>query len=74
MPSLPFESNVLVSLLEMDMLREQAPPVRTYELLHRIQKGLLEPAEIRFAIGPDIHDEMDQWANVDKIKEEFGFV
>lgn len=73
-PSLPFESDVRVSLLEMDMLREQPPPIRTYDLLKRIRQGQLDPnTEIKFAIGPDIPDELHQWAHVDKIEAEFGF-
>lgn len=73
MPSLPYGSTVTVSTLEMDMLRTQAPPVRTYEVLCEIRKGYPD-AEIKFAIGPDIPDELDQWENVDKIREEFGFI
>lgn len=73
MPTLPFGSTVVVSPVEMDMLREQPGPIRTYELLQRIRKGHPE-AEIKFAIGPDIPGELDQWANVDKIEAEFGFV
>jgi nicotinic acid mononucleotide adenylyltransferase len=77
MPSLPHGSDVRVSMVEMDMLRRQPGPVRTYELLKEIRKGFLErdeDLEIRFAIGPDIPDEMDRWAHVDEIREEFGFV
>ena len=75
MPSLPFESNAQVSQIEMDMLREQAGPIRTYDLLKRIKKDMMDQdTEIKFAIGPDIPGELDQWANVDKIKAEFGFV
>lgn len=73
-PSLPFEATVTVSTIEMDMLRKQAPPVRTYELLKEIRKGYDADTEIKFAIGPDIPEEMGQWANVDKIKAEFGFI
>ena len=73
MPSLPFKSTVVVSTIEMDMLRERPGPVRTYELLKELRKGHPD-AEINFAIGPDIPDEFDQWANVDEIETEFGFV
>lgn len=73
-PSLPFEATVIVSQIEMDMLRQQAGPIRTYELLKEIRKGHPGAEEIKFAIGPDIPDELSQWANVDKIEAEFGFV
>jgi nicotinate-nucleotide adenylyltransferase len=72
-PSLPFEASVAVSTLEMDMLRQHPGPIRTYELLKEIRKGHPDD-EIKFAIGPDIPDELDRWANVDKIEAEFGFV
>jgi len=73
-PSLPFEATVVVSPIEMDMLRHQAAPIRSYELLKEIRKGHPEAEEIKLAIGPDIPDELSQWTNVDKIEAEFGFV
>jgi nicotinic acid mononucleotide adenylyltransferase len=72
-PSLPFGSMVVVSQIEMDMMRTQPPPVRTYNLLRQIREGYPRH-EIKFAIGPDIPDELGQWAHVDKIEEEFGFI
>jgi nicotinic acid mononucleotide adenylyltransferase len=73
MPSLPFECSVAVSMIEVDMLRQQPAPVRTYELLKQIREGHPD-AEIKFAIGPDIPDEFDRWSNVNRIEAEFGFV
>jgi len=77
MPSLPQDADVRPSMIEMEMLRKQAGPIRTYELLKTLRKGFLErdqDLEIKFAIGPDIPDELDRWANVEEIKSEFGFV
>lgn len=77
MPSLPQTADVRASMVEMDMLREQPGPVRTYQLLKTLRKGFLErdqDIELKFAIGPDIPGEMDRWANVEEIKAEFGFV
>jgi nicotinic acid mononucleotide adenylyltransferase len=71
-PSLPFETTVVTSSIELDMLRQHPAPIRTYELLCEIRKGHPD-AEIKFAIGPDIPGEMDRWANVNKIEAEFGF-
>lgn len=73
-PSLPFKSTVYVSAIEMEMLQNHPPPIRTYELLQTLSRGFDPKDEIKFAIGPDIPDEMHKWENVDKIKEEFGFV
>lgn len=75
MPSLPHNADVRVSMVEMDMLRRQAGPVRTYELLQTLKLGYPEKdVEMKFAIGPDIPDEMDRWAHVEEIRSEFGFV
>jgi len=71
-PSLPFRASVRVSQIEMDMMRRQPPPVRTYELLREVRKGYPDE-EIKFVIGPDIPDELDQWEKVDQIRDEFGF-
>jgi len=73
-PSLPQNSQVRVSTVEMDMLTRQPAPIRTYELLKELREGYHPKDEIKFAIGPDIPDEMHKWENVDKIKKEFGFV
>lgn len=73
-PSLPQNSQVRVSMVEMDMLTRQPAPVRTYELLKELRKGYGPKDEIKFAIGPDIPSEMDKWANVSEIEEEFGFI
>jgi len=73
-PSLPQAAQVRVSMLEMDMLTRQPAPVRTYELLKELRKGYGSKDEIKFAIGPDIPDEMHKWANVSEIEAEFGFV
>jgi len=73
-PSLPFQSQAWVSKIEQDMLATQPGPIRTYELLEELRKKFNDDAEIKFAIGPDIPGEFHKWENVDKIKEEFGFV
>lgn len=76
-PSLPHDSSVHVSMVEMEMLRHQPPPVRTYEVLKRLRQGYLEPdgeLQMKFAIGPDIPGELDRWAHVEEIRAEFGFV
>jgi nicotinic acid mononucleotide adenylyltransferase len=74
MPSLPQHTDARVSMVEMDMLTRQAAPIRTYELLKELAQGYGPDDEIKFAIGPDIPDEMHKWHNVDKIEEEFGFI
>lgn len=73
-PSLPWKAAVKVSTIEMDMMRKHAPPIRTYEVLQEFRKIYAEADEIKFAIGPDIPEELGQWANVDKIEAEFGFI
>ena len=73
-PSLPQTVQVNVSMIEMNMLLQQPAPVRTYELLKEFRKAYNSNDVIHFAIGPDIPGEMDRWANVPEIKEEFGFV
>jgi len=79
LPSLSRESSVQVLTVEMDMLREQAAPIYTYDLLRTIQRGWGQDlgqgaAEIRFAIGPDIRAEFPQWHHVAEIEREFGFI
>jgi nicotinic acid mononucleotide adenylyltransferase len=81
MPTLPHASSVQVLSTEQDMLRTQGPPIYTLDLLREIQKGHgasfskdEEPAEIKFAIGPDIRDEFDKWKGVPEIEKQFGFV
>lgn len=71
---LPPSANVCVSQVEMDMLRRQAPPVRTYHLLQELRRLDGGYADMRFAVGPDIPEELDKWAHVEDIEREFGFV
>jgi len=72
-PSLPFESTVMVSQIEMHMLTKQPAPIRTYELLQELAQGYSKEDEIKFAIGPDIPDELHKWARVEDIERDFGF-
>jgi len=67
-------AEVWVSQVELNLLARNPGPVRTYEVLVELRKQFGEDAEINFAIGPDIPDELDKWHNVDKIEEEFGFL
>jgi len=80
-PTLPYTSSVQVLTTEQDMLRSKAPPIYTLDLLREIKKGHgtpfskdEDPAEIKFAIGPDIRAEFPKWKGVDEIEKEFGFV
>lgn len=73
MPSLPQDATVTTSQIEVEMLRRQPSPVRTYELLRALREGYPD-TEIKFAIGPDIPGEMSRWAHVEEIEEEFGFL
>jgi nicotinic acid mononucleotide adenylyltransferase len=73
-PSLPFHSDIRVSMLEVDMLCRQEAPIRTYELLKEIAQGYPDTTEIKFAIGPDILEEIHKWERVPEIRKEFGFV
>lgn len=66
------EAAVSASTIEMDLLLEQAAPVRTYELLAEVRRRSPE-AGIQFAIGPDILAELDRWARVPDIRRDFGF-
>lgn len=72
-PSLPKNTEVHVSKVEAELLKRQAGPIRTYEVLRELQKyGLREG--MKFAIGPDVVEELDKWEKVEQIKAEFGFV
>lgn len=75
-PSLPRKTTVVASDIEMRMLAEQASPIHTIDLLRRLRHGPMgsRAAQIRFAIGPDIRDELHLWHDVEAIEREFGFV
>ena len=55
---------VKLSNAEVDLLRKQKPPIRTYELLQEIRQNIGPQHTLKFAIGPDIHDEIHKWKNV----------
>jgi len=78
-PSLPYGKDPQTTGIEMEMLRDQKAPIYTIDLLRRVKKGWGRDlgkgeAEIRFAIGPDVPAELDQWHAVNEIESEFGFV
>lgn len=73
MPSLPRHTEVHVSKVEAELLKQQAGPIRTYEVLKELEKFSLR-GEIKFAIGPDVVEELDKWERVEQIEAEFGFV
>lgn len=72
-PSLPKNTEVNVSMVERELLKRQAGPIRTYEVLQELQSYGFRK-DLQFAIGPDILEELDKWEKVDQIKADFGFV
>lgn len=74
-PSVPRQTMIIASDVEMQMLTEQSSPIHTIDLLRRIRRGPIgsRASRIRFAIGEDIRDELPKWHEVEAIEREFGF-
>lgn len=79
-PSLPKGKEAIVSDIEMHMAMTQCPPIYTWDLLNEMEKIYFRPykgqekPEIKFAIGPDVAAEVDDWKFGKEVKEKYGFV
>ena len=78
LPKRPHHRHVAAEDLEGDMLQTHPAPIYTLDLLRelRIRHPYTQAGrdlEIRFAIGPDIREELHRWKAVDEIEREFGF-
>ena len=64
---------IIVSPIEVLLLEEFGPPVRTWELLQAVRSRYAVGTQIKFIIGPDLRKDFPRWHRVEDIEREFGF-